>query len=152
MSKVNRTYRIYAKPARGLIPAYVVPGIEGERLVYAEGGVPLRCATEDEALAEAGRNLCAFLNGQTRSRTKHGYTRLGGAEFAVALRDLGITPSEFGVLYGTQLDRVMKWIHGEDDIPHPVRVILALLTMPGGLALARQITGAAIVDKRDAAE
>lgn len=152
MAKVNRTYRILASPTRGGWSAsYLVPGLEGPRVV-SERGEPLVVPNDVEALAEAGVNLCAYLNERTRSRRKHGYARLGGADLAVALRDLGLTPSEFAILFGTNLDRVIQWIDGEEDVPHPVRVLLALFALPGAIALARQITSAATYDKRDAAE
>jgi DNA-binding transcriptional regulator YiaG len=152
VAKVNRTYRVIATPARdGFTASYTVPGLEGPRFVM-DRGQPLVVPNDVDALAEAGVNLCEFMNERTRSRRKFGYTRLGGAELAIALRDLGLTPSEFAILYGSNLQRVMQWMDGEDDVPHQVRVMLALFTLPGAIGLARQITSAATYDRRDAAE
>ena len=83
-------------------------------------------------------------------RAPHGWIeRLTGAELAVTLADIDLSPTELAWLYGTSQDRVLKWLDGEDAVPHPVRLILAALAAnPGLLPLWRQVTSMVTEERR----
>ena len=111
----------------------------GRRVVYDNEG---------QAVADAGETMCDLLNSRKRQRSKpERYRRMTGPEVAVALADLEITPTAFAWLYGTSQDRVLKWIDTVEDIPHPVRVLLATLALPGALITARQTTSSVTTER-----
>ncbi|MCW5697347.1 MAG: hypothetical protein KIS96_11530 [Bauldia sp.] len=146
-AKPSRRYFVRSVPVRdGFLGEFTFPGKDVQR-VHPEDG-PL---FDDDryAVAAAGEALCDALNDRTRGTLKHGYQRMGGAEFAAALADLQITPAEFAILYGSVHKRVMDWIDGNEEIPHPVRILLAAFTLPGALQLARQVTSTVTHDRRD---
>jgi hypothetical protein len=68
-----------------------------------------------------------------------------GAELAQAMAELHLSPTDIATLYGTDQRRVMKWIDGLEDIPHPIRVILALLRLPGNMEVAFDTTNQVLV-------
>lgn len=141
----NRNYAILAHPVDGgFTPAIRMRGKVGvERVSDDEYGAP------DDARLAAAEALLSALNGRTRSKRKHGYGRLSGADLSEALADLGITPTEFGILYGTTVERVLTWIDNAEDIPHPVRVMLEMFRIPGALDAARRATREAIEEKEE---
>ena len=146
-AKISRRYGIHAEPAKrgnGFVGVYEFPGKDRQEARHQDGSVEV-FETEDAAIAAAGEELCDALNGRQVSNSKHGYKRLTGAELAVQLAGLNLSPAEFSRLMGTSQKRIMQWIDGEEDIPHNARVLLTLLSMPGALLLATQITSAAMV-------
>ena len=131
------------KPAKTFV-ARAVPDAEGGfNAMFAAPGLipvrstrfgdprPLRFETEDEAVIEAMRALFALLN-RPREKARHHEVKLGrpkrltGAELALQMEELGMTRELLALIYGTSLNRILQWIDGVEDIPHPIRVLLAL--------------------------
>lgn len=54
------------------------------------------------------------------------YRKMSHLEFSQELADVELTPTFFAYLYGTSPKRVIDWIDGVEDVPHPVRLMLAL--------------------------
>ena len=101
--------------------------------------VELRSA--DEAQAIAGVNLCAALNGRTRSSVNnYGWKVMGGADLAVALNHLDLSPTNFAMICGTDQRRVMDWIDGVAPIPRTVNLIVHLIGQPGITDVAKAFT------------
>lgn len=118
---------------------FAAPGLDLS-MVCRRDGSPQDFQTSDSALAAAGQALCEGMNRRPVRRDIGGYARLTANEFANALADLSLPPSLFADLTGSQNRRVMSWLAGGEDIPHNVRVILALLAMPGAISVATAAT------------
>lgn len=109
---------------------FSAPGLVPEVSSSPDGRV-FEFNTEEEAERRAWQALLKVLNAPRRqARQSQGkperYKKLTGPEFAVLLAQAGLTPTFFAYLYGTSQDRVLKWIDGVDDVPHPVRLLLTL--------------------------
>lgn len=63
------------------------------------------------------------------TRKAGGYRRMTGAELAVALADLDVTVTYFAEIAGVPQHRALKWLDGEQDIPHSVHVLVKLMLM-----------------------
>jgi DNA-binding transcriptional regulator YiaG len=63
--------------------------------------------------------------------------KLTAAEFRDALKEIGLSENEFANLLGKQASRVVGWAEGEDNVPHDIGLILALLELPGGVERMR---------------
>ena len=133
----GKFYALYSGP--GLIPA----------VSQSRDGRPYEYNTEVEAEIGAMRTLYGVLNKPRANARRHGgkperYKKMTGAEFAVALRMAGpdgVTPSFFSYLYGTSQLKVIGWIDGEDNVPHPARVLLALFAAdPKNIDIAEKVT------------
>lgn len=61
------------------------------------------------------------------TRKAGGYKRMTGAELAAILDDMDTTPTYFAEIVGVPQSRIMKWLDGEQDIPHSVHVLAKLL-------------------------
>ena len=123
----------YAAP--GLVPSYVTVGNPPVPKVFQESW---------DAENEARKTLFNTLNRARRPIVKRvdaagnvterrvlrvkreRQKKLTGREFAIKLAEAGLTPTFMAFLYGTSPDRVMKWIDGIEDIPHPVNVLLEI--------------------------
>lgn len=115
----------------GLIPAIV-----------REGGKPKVFQTEQEAEYAALKALFRLHESRTRdTRKAGGYRRLTGAELAVLIDEANITVTYFAELMGVPQHRVMKWIDGEQDIPHSIHVAIKLIAASdANFKLAENIT------------
>lgn len=134
----------------GFLGHYGFPGRD-KQIVRDKDGRPVIYPTREAALGAAGQALCAALNGRFRQNVKHRYIRLTGPELAVMMANIPITPSQLARLWGTYQKRVMKWIDGEEDIPHPIRIFLLLLTMQDAFENAMYANDQVIVDERKGA-
>jgi hypothetical protein len=115
----------------GLVPDYV-KGADGRPRIFR---------TEREAEEGALRALFQLLVSRTiDTRKAGGYLRMTGAELGVALDAAQLTPTFFAELYGVPQARVMKWLDGEQDIPHSAHVLVRLLVDEKNFKLAREIT------------
>ena len=107
----------YAAP--GLVP-YVATNSTGRAYEYN---------SREEAEVGAMRALFGILN-KTRDAASSGkperYSKMTGPEFAIALAEAGLTPTFFAFLYGTSQERVLKWVDGAENCPHPARILLTL--------------------------
>jgi len=149
---IEKRYGVDCSPNRsgngGFVGTYAIPGKD---LQYArdEAGVISVFATEDEAIAAAGEEMCRALNGRTKFSYRHGYKRLGGAQLAVGLKELEISPANFAAFFGTSQKRVLQWIDGEEDVPHSAHLLLTVLAVPGMKTLVQQFTNATMIEKSD---
>jgi len=60
----------------------------------------------------------------------------GSEQFRQALNDIGIQLSTFVFLFGVSERRAQRWYGGTEDISPWVPIALALLTLPGSVAMA----------------
>lgn len=135
-SKAIRDGRFY-------LGQFSMPGIVPD--VVRKDGVPVRYETEDEAETAALWALTAALQKRIYDERKPGpYRRMTGAELAQMIDLIGITVTEFGVIGGWPQSRVLKWLEGEDDIPHYVRILARLLASPINLNQAQADTNEAM--------
>lgn len=119
--------------APGLVPAYVM-----------DRGRPAVFDDEDSAENAARFHLFNALN-KARDGLISGkperYRKMTASEGAIALAEAGLTPSFFAFLYGTSRDRVLKWIDGVEDWPHPARLLLEIFKAnPSTIGLAEAVT------------
>ena len=137
--KTNATFKAWAEPhdnGRGYIGLYHAPGLD-TGYVWAEDGVLAVFPLADLAELAAKDRLFDVLNGARNlaiSQYRHGkperYRRLTGAEFAVLLKEVNLTPTFFAEIYGTTLKRIISWIDGvnerghEELVPHPAYLLL----------------------------
>lgn len=134
----GRFHALYSAP--GFIPA----------IAADSDGRPYEYLTAEEAEIGAMRTLYRILNKprvNARRHADHGkperYRKMTNVEFAVALRNANITPSYFAFLYGTSQTRVIGWIDGTDQVPHPARLLLGLfIDNDRNVDIAQQITNA----------
>lgn len=63
--------------------------------------------------------------------------RLTTDELAKAMKGLGLTDTSLADLYGTRPAKVAAWRLGEEDIPYPLAMLLAALTVPGAMTKCR---------------
>lgn len=132
-NKSNPIYRAWAEPnnrGAGYVAVWIAPGLVAD-IVRPDGKTPAVYSTEFEAELAGWRRMAEVLNGpRIRANKQQGkperYVRLSGPELAEQLRAAGITPSFLAYLYATSQHRVLTWIDGAEDVPHPIRVLLAL--------------------------
>lgn len=60
----------------------------------------------------------------------------GSEQFRKALNHVGIQLSTFVFIFGVSERRAQRWYGGTEDISPWVPIALALLTLPGGVAMA----------------
>lgn len=149
---ICKRYGVVARPNRsggaGFTGVYMIPG-KDEQFAREEDGRIAVFDTEDEAIAAAGEDMCRALNGRTKFSYRHGYRRLGGADFAVALRDLEISPAQFAAFYGTSQRRVLQWIDGEEELPHPAHLLIAVIAVPGMKTLVQRFTNTHMIEREE---
>lgn len=147
--KIMRRYGVRAEPSKGgggFVGLYAIPG-KDEQLARDDDGSVAVFDQEDEAIAAAAEDMVAALNARQIASWKRNYRRMTGAELAVALAELELSPSEFATIDGTSQQRVMQWIDGEEDIPYHVTVLIALLRLPDGVEMAWSTTEANMVKR-----
>lgn len=121
---------------------FALPGLV-PYLVQQEGK-PMVFANEVQAEFAALRALFRVLTSRTTdTRKASGYGRMTGAELSAALQEAGLTPTLFAEIYGVPQARVMKWLDGEQDIPHSANVLVRLLVDKKNFELADAITAKA---------
>jgi len=135
------------------VAVFSAPGMVPQTLTKRDGS-PSVFETEELAEYHAGRAMISALNGPrikagANKRAPERYQKMTGPEFAMALSAAGITPTFFAYLYGTSQDRVLKWIDGVEDVPHPVRIVLALFAKSvENVDLAQEVTEAVTTSRR----
>lgn len=135
--------RLIAKAlARGekFVGQFALPGLV-PALVRDQKGIKL-FTTEEEAERAAMVAVIRLYESRTRdTRKAGGYRRLTGSDLALLLDKINITPTYFAEIVGVPQHRVMKWLDGEQDIPHSVHVLGRLLALnDDNFELAEQIT------------
>lgn len=98
--------------------------------------------TVREAEIAAMEAVIGLYNSRTiDTRKAGGYRRLAGVELAVMLDKIDITPTYFAEIAGVPQHRVMKWLDGEQDIPHSIHVLTKLLAHSDqNFEIAQQVT------------
>jgi hypothetical protein len=136
--RVKKDYRIWAEAEAGKWSGWFhLPGKIPEKIKGS-------WRSEIEATAAAGLAMCTALNGRYVATSKFGYKRLSGGDLAGRLAELQLSPTEFSRIWGTDQRRVMSWIDGDQDIPYAVGPFLEMLSLPGGLQVARRMADEAI--------
>lgn len=142
-------YKIEARTNRsgvGYVAAYFIPGTPEHFARYPDGGIEV-FGRQVDAEAAAGFHLCQTMNERSRFSYSHGYRKMGGAELAVAIEKLGISPAQLAGIVGTRQTRVLDWIDGIQDIPHTVSLLMALCHVSGVLPMIVKFTNETLIDK-----
>lgn len=142
MSNKPASRRISKALPRGgkFVGQFALPGLV-PALVSA-GNQPILFDTEREAEIAAMEAMLRVYDSRTiDDRKAGGYSRMTGAQLAVLLDEINITPTYFAEIAGVPQSRVMKWLDGEQDIPHSVHVLARLVAASdANFELARKIT------------
>lgn len=83
---------------------------------------------------------------------KISYRRISGDDLAKGIEGAGVTPQQFGALYGVSPRRVAKWLDGSLEVPHGVALLVGLIADPLVLERALVITRYMIEETPAAAE
>lgn len=120
---------------------FSLPGLIPDLVRGRDGNVQY-FDTEQQAYVAAMEAVLRLYDSRTiDTRKAGGYRRLTGAELAVLLDDIDVTPTYFAEIAGVPQHRVMKWLDGEQDIPHSVHVLAKLLKLnEANFNLAETIT------------
>lgn len=65
--------------------------------------------------------------------------RLSPEQLQGALIELGLSPEMLATLLSTRVERIRTWLSGAEDIPVYLDVLMGLLSLPGGPAMARDV-------------
>lgn len=84
--------------------------------------------------------------------TRYYYHRMRGDDLRHTLGDLDLSYAEFARLSGAQERRVAQWVHGQEDVPHHIRVFCMLMCLPGAVDITRQLTDACEATREEIAE
>jgi len=152
---ICRHFAVKARPNRSgdgdFAGSYCIPG-KDEQFARDDQNRIAIFDTEDEAIAAAGEDMCKALNSRHKSTVRHKYRRMSGAELAVTLQQINLSPMQFAALYGTDGRRVLAWFDGAEDIPHAVNALTTALAIPGVLPMVQRITDMSIItEPREAA-
>jgi len=125
----------------GFLAMWAYPGIP-PRPALDQDRNPVVFQDERAARIRAALELHRQLNERTWITGKpERYKHLTGPELALKLREAGVTPTEFARLYGTAQARVMDWIDGVREVPHPVYVLLEIfIAAPDAIEIANTLT------------
>ena len=134
--------RAFAKAlARGdrFVGQFALPGLVPEE-VKRDGRI-VQFSTEAEATAAAERALAQKMSSRrVETKRKGEYTRMSGEQLAVALARANMNPHTFARVYGVPQARVIKWIDGEQEIPHVAAVFVRLMVEPDNRRIAEEVT------------
>ncbi|MCH4539110.1 hypothetical protein [Ochrobactrum sp. A-1] len=120
---------------------FSLPGLIPDLVRGRDGNVQL-FDTEQQAYVAAMEAVIRLYDSRTiDTRKAGGYRRLTGAELAVLLDEVDITPTYFAEIVGVPQHRVMKWLDGEQDIPHSAHVLVKLMKLnDNNFRIAEEIT------------
>lgn len=120
---------------------FSLPGLIPDLVRGRDGNVQL-FDTEQQAYVAAMEAVIRLYDSRTiDTRKAGGYRRLTGAELAVLLDEVDITPTYFAEIVGVPQHRVMKWLDGEQDIPHSAHVLVKLMKLnDDNFRVAEEIT------------
>lgn len=80
---------------------------------------------------------------------RYTYNRMTAEQLSAALNQLNLSLRQFCRLSGKSEAKAQRWIAGKEDIPHDVAVMLALLTVPGAMDVAKAVTDAFLIEERE---
>ena len=119
---------------------FALPGLIPE-LFQDRTGRKVEFESEKEAEQAAKSAVFGLLETRTYDTRKAGpYARLKPANLGVLLRDADVSPTEFARIYGVPQSRVIKWLEGEQDIPHSANLIAHAIQEKDFLIQARAFT------------
>ncbi|KAB2666042.1 hypothetical protein F9K91_07885 [Brucella tritici] len=120
---------------------FSLPGLIPDLVRGRDGNVQL-FDTEQQAYVAAMEAVLRLYDSRTiDTRKAGGYRRLTGAELAVLLDEVDVTPTYFAEIVGVPQHRVMKWLDGEQDIPHSAHVLVKLMKLnDDNFRVAEEIT------------
>lgn len=118
---------------------FALPGLVPD-LVRERGQVKTFESPADAKAAALDVLFNLYISRTTDKRRAAGYERMTPADFAVALDAAEITPTYFAEIYGVPQHRVLKWLDGEQDIPHSARVLVELIKDEKAFQIARRLT------------
>ncbi|MCM0751557.1 hypothetical protein DEA98_10145 [Brucella pseudogrignonensis] len=120
---------------------FSLPGLIPDLVRGRDGNVQF-FDTEQQAYVAAMEAVIRLYDSRTiDTRKAGGYRRLTGAELAVLLDEVDITPTYFAEIVGVPQHRVMKWLDGEQDIPHSAHVLVKLMKLnDDNFRVAEEIT------------
>lgn len=120
---------------------FSLPGLIPDLVRGRDGNIQF-FDTEQQAYVAAMEAVIRLYDSRTiDTRKAGGYRRLTGAELAVLLDDVDITPTYFAEIVGVPQHRVMKWLDGEQDIPHSAHVLVKLMKLnDDNFRVAEEIT------------
>lgn len=136
----------------GFVGRFTAPGYE---LMYVETASGQREVFPDADTAEiaAARILIKLLtqrSNQLAFEKNERYRKMTPAELAEGLAAAGITAELLAHIMGTDPNRVRKWLEGLEDVPHPARIILALLgAAPSNVDVAVKATDAVATARKE---
>lgn len=129
---------------KGFAAQFAVPGQVPQYVVDNDGKVR-QFESDRSAEVVALRVLQAIMDSRNNNPRRAGlYNRMTGAQLAAALDESELTPTEFAEIYGVPHERILKWIAGEQDIPHSAHVLVKLLAYEENFTEAREITNQAM--------
>ena len=119
---------------------FALPGLVPD-LVKNREGIRTFTTARDAEIAAMEAVIGLYNSRTIDTRKAGGYRRLTGAELAVLLEKIDITPTYFAEIAGVPQHRVMKWLDGEQDIPHSIHVLTKLLAHSDqNFEIAQQVT------------
>ncbi|KAB2699372.1 MULTISPECIES: hypothetical protein [Brucella/Ochrobactrum group] len=120
---------------------FSLPGLIPDLVRGRDGNIQF-FDTEQQAYVAAMEAVIRLYDSRTiDTRKAGGYRRLTGAELAVLLDEVDITPTYFAEIVGVPQHRVMKWLDGEQDIPHSAHVLVKLMKLnDDNFRVAEEIT------------
>lgn len=142
MSNNPASRRISKALARGdkFAAQFALPGLVPD-LVKKDGRVVLFDNERDAEVAALEATARVYDSRTIDTRKAGGYRRMTGAELSSDIATLDISLTYFAEIAGVPQHRAMKWIDGEQDIPHSVHVLVKLmLQSKSNLELAERVT------------
>lgn len=126
------------------VAQFGAPG-ETSKVVKSEDGRPTLYSVEQEAEIAAMYALIKRLN-EPRAQASSDIGaakpgRMSARELRNAVQILDLEPEMLAFIHGTSMKRVAGWLDGTEDVPHTVRVLLALLDgFDGAIDIAIEVT------------
>lgn len=107
---------------------FALPGMVPD--LVRDGGSVALFTSEREAEIAALEACARVYDARTvDSRKAGGYQRMLPGDLAAAIAELDMTVTLFAEIAGVPQHRAMKWLDGEQDVPHSVHVLIKLMLM-----------------------
>lgn len=120
---------------------FALPGLIPDLVRNSEGQTQFFQTARDAEFAAHTACMRVFNSRIADTHKASGNTRLSGAGLSQILDTMDITATLFAELVGVPQARVLKWLDGEQDIPHSVHVLTKIMAEnPAALTRAEEIT------------
>jgi hypothetical protein len=122
------------------VAQFALPGLVPD--LVRRGGKVVAFDTQREAEVAALEAFAAMFDSRTiDTRKAGGYRRITGSELSALLNEIDITVTYAAEIAGVPQHRFMKWLDGEQDVPHSVHVLFRLMAISEANAdIAERIT------------